>query len=360
MGETEKSTRLYVDIVKHLPNFKLNVQLEVGTEKLGLLGSSGSGKSMTLKCIAGIECPDEGSIILGDEVLFDAKKKINKPSRERKMGYLFQNYALFPHMTVIQNIMTGMLGLSKKDKEIKTQKLMEELHLLDCKKSYPRELSGGQQQRVALGRMLGSDPNVLMFDEPFSALDYHLKERLQQQFLDLLEERKVPAVVVSHDIDEVYRLCDKIAIIQDGKIDSLGTKKEIFEKPTQLSAARLTGCKNISRIKWLKDNEVLAIDWDIVLKVPDVPKSYQGYAGIRAHHLVLTGSKEENAFCYKIIKTSETRFGCTTVFGLKETSSIYEGAITLESDKTIWEAMKDNGMPKYIKLPKDKIMLLRD
>lgn len=356
---------LCVDIIKHLPQFDLKVKLEVGTEKLGLLGGSGSGKSMTLKCIAGIERPDQGTIILGDKIFYDSKKGINIPPQERNVGYLFQNYALFPHMTVMQNILTGMTGLTQKEKETKAQKLIQELHLFGLEKHYPKTLSGGEQQRVAIGRMLAAEPQILMFDEPFSALDYHLKEKLQNQLLDLLDKERLPALLVSHDIDEVYRLCSKIAVIKAGKIELMGTKKEVFDRPARLSAAQLTGCKNISKIKWLKNNEVLATDWGITLKVPKDKKTVIktkpiNYIGIRAHHLTFVNYKEENAFPCKLIKTSETRFGMTMIFTLKETGDLYEGVITLEMDKGLWERLGTQAIPPYIKFPEEKLMLIND
>ena len=164
---------LFVDIRKKLKGFSLNVSFETNGDYLGVLGSSGSGKSMTLKCIAGIETPDEGLIILNGKVLFDSKKKINLKPQERNIGYLFQNYALFPNMTVEKNIGIGLKG-SKYEKNRKINEIIEAFHLQGLEKKYPRQLSGGQQQRVALARCIIYKPDVLMLDEPFSALDTYL------------------------------------------------------------------------------------------------------------------------------------------------------------------------------------------
>ena len=162
---------LYVDIEKHLPGFHLRTSFEAGNEILSILGASGCGKSLTLKCIAGIETPDRGRIVLDGRVLFDSQKRINLPVRDRKIGYLFQTYALFPHMTVRENI---ACGLTSRDRSF-VGSWVEKFYLSGLEDHYPSQLSGGQQQRTALARMLASRPSLIMLDEPFSALDDYLK-----------------------------------------------------------------------------------------------------------------------------------------------------------------------------------------
>ena len=178
---------LSVHIEKRVGDFHLKINLEHEMGITGILGASGCGKSMTLKCIAGIEKPDKGRIVLNGRVLFDSEKKINLKPQERKVGYLFQNYALFPNMTVEQNI---LCGLSKeKDKGVKKEKMEAMIKVMDlasCKGLYPHQLSGGQQQRCALARMLVSEPELLLLDEPFSALDAYLREQLQTQVHGIL------------------------------------------------------------------------------------------------------------------------------------------------------------------------------
>ncbi len=164
---------LYVDIEKDLSSFKLKVEIKQEKGTLGFLGESGSGKSMTLKCIAGLEKPTRGKIVLNDRVLFDSEKKINLSTQDRKVGFLFQNYALFPHMTVSQNIELGLLKLSKSEKKEIVARYLDILKLNGFEGRYPWQLSGGQQQRVALARALATSPDILLLDEPFSALDHH-------------------------------------------------------------------------------------------------------------------------------------------------------------------------------------------
>ncbi|MDF2632452.1 MAG: ABC-type sulfate/molybdate transport system, ATPase component, partial [Caproiciproducens sp.] len=176
-----------VDITKTLGNFRLNVKFEAQDEILALLGASGSGKSMTLKCIAGVEKPDAGRIVLGGRVLFDSEQKINLSPQKRKTGYLFQHYALFPNMTVEENIAAGICA-PKREKGEKIQEKIKAFYLNGLEKHYPSQISGGQQQRVALARILASEPEILMLDEPFSALDSYLRWQMEQEMSGVLEK----------------------------------------------------------------------------------------------------------------------------------------------------------------------------
>jgi molybdate transport system ATP-binding protein len=261
--------------------FCLETEFETGEDSvcLGILGASGSGKSMTLKCVAGIETPDEGHISVNGRVLFDSGKKINLKPRERQVGYLFQNYALFPRMTVMENIRVGLSdslsrglsgslnrGLSKPGRAEKARAWIESMELGGLENRLPSQLSGGQQQRAALARMLIRNPDVILLDEPFSALDSGLREQMQIRFLDLIQrERRVDVVMVTHSRDEAYKLCDSILVMEAGRILAGGSTKQIFANPLSIQAARLTGCKNISPIKRLGENEVLALNWGLRL-----------------------------------------------------------------------------------------------
>ena len=194
---------LQVTIKKKLGNFLLDVDFCMDGGVFAILGASGCGKSMTLKCIAGIERPDEGRIVLNDRVLFDSKKKINLPPQKRKVGYMFQDYAL----------LTGL------------------------EKHMPDQLSGGQKQRVAMARMLAAEPELLLLDEPFAALDSYLKWKMEQQMMDLLKDIQKPALFVSHSRDEVYRLCDTVSCINQGKMEVIEPVKEFFKNPKTKTAA---------------------------------------------------------------------------------------------------------------------------
>ena len=183
----------------------------------GLRGASGSGKSMTLKCIAGIETPDQGRIVLNGRVLFDSEKKINVPIQKRNVGYMFQSYALFPNMNVYENISVGLRARKVKDVDIVVQKVMQQFRVFELASRYPKQLSGGQRQRVALARLMAYEPDVLLLDEPFSALDEDLKEDLLQELKSELQISK-PVIFVSHDKEEVNELCDLKYKIKQGEI----------------------------------------------------------------------------------------------------------------------------------------------
>lgn len=225
---------LFVEIRKRLSDFVLEARFETDDPVTGLLGASGCGKSMTLKCIAGVETPDEGRIVLDGETLFDSERGINLPPQKRGVGYLFQHYALFPHMTVEKNILCGLHG--EKDKAVRRQRLREMIEMLQLEgleKHRPAQLSCGQAQRAALARMLVNKPRLLLLDEPFSALDSHLRDQLQPQFLSLLRSYGRQAVLVTHSRDEAYHLCSRLCVMDGGRILRTGGTKEVFADPGQ-------------------------------------------------------------------------------------------------------------------------------
>ena len=219
----ERFMSLEVKIKKKLKEFTLESELHVETGCTGLMGPSGSGKSITLKCIAGVQTADSGRIILDGRVLYDSEKKINLSPQKRKIGYLFQGYALFPNMTIEENIKTGLKAkkLPKDEIEQKTNDMMKRFHIEELAKRYPRQISGGQKQRTALARMLVCEPEVILMDEPFSALDEYLREQMQDELSNMLEILDKPAILVSHSSKEVENLCDKKYHIQRGHMEEV-------------------------------------------------------------------------------------------------------------------------------------------
>lgn len=255
---------LYMDINKEFKNFKLNINLDLGNEIVGILGYSGSGKSITLKTIAGIITPDLGEIILDNKKLFSAKENINIPTRKRKVGYLFQNYALFPNLSAIDNIRICL----PKERRDEADEFLKRFHVYDVKDQKPLELSGGQQQRVALSRMICVNPEIILLDEPFSALDSGLKWEIQNEFIKFLKTYNKTTIFVSHDKDEIYRLCDKVAIIDNGSVISYDDKDKIFNHPISLEAAKIIGIKNITQVI-RKDNYFYSKDWDALFDLKE-------------------------------------------------------------------------------------------
>lgn len=270
---------LNVRIRKKLGIFQLDVDFEVKDGIFAILGASGCGKSMTLKCIAGIETPDQGRIVLNGKVLYDSEQKINLPPQKRKVGYMFQDYALFPNMSVAQNIMAGM---GKKPEREAVMRYLEQFHLVELASHYPSQLSGGQKQRVAMARMIASKPDIILLDEPFSALDSYLKWELEQQMRETLQEVQKPALFVSHNRDEVYRLCNMVSCIHQGRMEVIEPIKEFFHNPKTREAARLSGCKNISDIDVIDAHHIYARNWDVTLYCKQIPADTVAI-GIRAH-----------------------------------------------------------------------------
>ena len=234
---------LTAEFEKKLGRFFLQVRLEAEQgEILARLGASGSGKSMTLRCIAGIERPDRGPIELDGRVLFDSEKRICLPPQDRRVGYLFQQYALFPHMTAEQNIAAGALGLEKARRKQRTAELAALLRLEDVLKKRPCQLSGGQQQRVALARLLAAEPAVILLDEPLSALDSWLRLQLEAQLRGLLGSLGSTALWVTHDRGEALRNCRRVCLLENGRAAPVREMSQLMADPGSVGAARLCGC----------------------------------------------------------------------------------------------------------------------
>lgn len=363
---TENPTsNLIVDIEKKLANFHLKVSFTSNSEPLGLLGSSGAGKSMILRCIAGIETPSKGKIILNGRVLFDSEKKINLPIRERKIGFLFQNYALFPHITVAENIAFGLpQKLSKIQIKEQVEKQLIAMHLQGLGDRYPHQLSGGQQQRVALARALASQPQALLLDEPFSALDTHLRSQLEQQVTEILADYQGVTLFVTHNMEEAYRLCPNLLVLAQGKTAHYGTKYEIFQKPANMNVAQITGCKNFSLTNIISPSKIAAIDWNCTLEInqsinPRTPSEIS-YVAIRAHHLIFTQNTEQiNTFPCYIARTSETPHRMTVFLKLNSPShDLHDYHLQAEIYKEKWATIKDQPFPWYVHLHPDRLLLM--
>lgn len=311
---------LIVDIRKELAQFDLEVSVEVGNETLGFLGASGCGKSMTLRCVAGVETPDEGKIVLNGRVLFDSAAKVNLSPQERKTALLFQNYQLFPNLTVEQNIGAGIdpATSAAHRKELIDQQV-KRFALEGYERSYPLQLSGGQQQRVALARMLAAQPGILMLDEPFAALDAHLKSQLEQELLDLFDAYEGSILYVSHDIDEAFRFCDRIAVVGEGRIREIGPTQQIVSHPGTLDTIKLSGCKNTSAARQVGPGLVEAIDWGITLATTIAIPEDLAYVGVRAFYISRVDDLEafdgaqQNLIPCVVDRISDSRFERTVM-----------------------------------------------
>ncbi len=287
---------LEVTIKKKVGSFSLDISFRAAEEVFALLGASGCGKSMTLKCIAGIETPDEGRIVLNERVLFDSSKKINLPPQERGVGYMFQDYALFQNMTVEENIMAGMHEKRKQTCLKQVTEYLQAFHLDGLQGQYPRQLSGGQKQRLAMARMMASKPQVILLDEPFAALDSYLKRQMLSEMKQELASRSCPVLLVTHDRDEAFALGQTICAIKQGSVDCVQKKRDFFANPRTVNAAILSGCKNIARVRRIDEEHILAEEWNIILKTKPGNISFS-HIGIRAHDLVPSNVSDGTFHC---------------------------------------------------------------
>ena len=256
---------LEIKVKSKLPGFTLDVSFSVNQEILAILGPSGSGKTLTLRSIAGLTNPDEGFVRLNGKVLLDTAKGINLPARQRKVGFVFQNYSLFPHLTVTQNVAYGIKHLSMNDVKDKVADLLDKMHINHLGDRLPRQLSAGQQQRVAVARALAPEPDVLLLDEPFSALDTMVKERLYLVLQAVQHFFKGDMLFVTHDLAEGYKLSSRIAVFESGRIVQHDRKEKVIFSPSNNTVARLVGFKNLMSGTVTEINETTA-----VIKVPEL------------------------------------------------------------------------------------------
>ena len=377
----------------------MDMNFELDGRRVGILGASGSGKSMTLRSIAGILTPDEGRIVLGDRVLFDSSRHINLRPQVRNVGYLFQNYALFPNMTVRENIMVGLEtqrrsvgslkennksagGLFSRRKVFKEEKnrradeMIEKFKLTGLEDRLPRQISGGQQQRVALARIMAYSPDVILLDEPFSALDWFLKDRMQLELTEMLKDYEGMVIMVSHDRDEIYRFSEELLIVDEGKVVKRGETRSVFADPGTRAAAALTGCKNFSRAERLDDHHVKALDWGITIETERVLPGKFNHLGFRAHQFQPVYLRDETGEVQGkdvLGQTSATRPGnsirCNVISEARlqfernyyikpETESADGTLLTWRVQRELWPEIDERGLPDYLVLPEKDLLYL--
>ncbi len=363
---------LEVQIEKKLPDFALEVSFRAEAEPLSILGASGAGKTMLLRCIAGLERPDRGRIKLNDRLFFDSQSHLNIPARQRRVGMLFQNYALFPHRTVAENIAFGLEGLPGDERSKRVSALIERTHLPGLESRFLRTLSGGEQQRVALARALAIEPEALLLDEPLSALDTHLRSQMEIQLRETFAAFRRPTLLVTHNMEEAYRLGARLLVLSRGRVVASGAKERIFQRPPSVEVARLTGCKNISRARVISDHSVEALDWGCALRLtqPAAQSTAQsaGFVGIRAHHIEFVeangASSEENVFPCRLVQSSETPFRVTLFLSLQQHSSQspQPGAAQLQAEvyKEKWQRFRDKLLPWHVRLRADSLFWMKD
>ena len=347
--------KLYADIHKRIGEFDLNVMIESSADRVGILGESGSGKSMTLRCIAGIEPVDSGHIEVNGRVLYDSAGKINMKPQKRNVGYMFQNYALFPTMSVIKNVMAG-LGRPTEENRGKASDMLKRFRMDGFEDRLPGELSGGQQQRVALARIMVTEPALILLDEPFSALDSYLRDRMQVEMLEMLEDYTGQVVMVSHSRDELYRFSNELFVLSKGSIIRHGETKSVFREPENAIAARLTGCKNFSAAKVVDDHTIEAADWGVTLKLDrDIPADITSI-GYRAHNFSpVYGEKQENCIRFDLMRVDDLPFEKNYYIRTPDINAPLCWFVQGEEQRTL----EERGLPDYLKMNEDDILLLK-
>ena len=343
---------LSVDIRKKMGDFQLEVRFEAENECLALLGASGCGKSVTLRCIAGILTPDEGKIVLDGVTLFDSADKINLPPQKRQVGYLFQQYALFPNMTVRQNIAAAVRD--KRQQKDVTEEKLRQFRLGEVANKRPGQISGGQQQRTALARILASEPKAILLDEPFSALDSYLKYQLEVELAETLEQFPGTILWVSHDRGEVFRNCRRVCVLDQGNSQGTFTLRELFHQPVTEAAARLSGCKNYTAAVPDGDRVILP-EWGLTLNCGGPVPGDVTQVGIRSHH-VHPAAGSVNPIPCAVAKVIEDVFGMIV---LLRPDGWREGAplLRMELPKEEWAALPDRERLTVTVAPENILLL---
>ena len=347
--------RLYADIHRKIGNFDLNVLIESDAERIGILGESGSGKSMTLRSIAGIEEVNSGHIEVDGRVLYDSATKTDLKPQKRNVGYMFQNYALFPTMSVIKNVMAG-LGRPTEENRSKAVDMLRRFRMDSYVDRLPGELSGGQQQRVALARIMVTEPSLILLDEPFSALDSYLRDRMQVEMLEMLEDYPGQVLMVSHSRDELYRFSEELFVVNNGSVLRHGETKEVFADPVDDEVARLTGCKNFSAARVTGDHTIEAADWGVTLKLcRKVPADITS-VGYRAHCFEpVWGDRRENCISCDVERVDDLPFEKNYYIRSLNKNEPICWFVQGEEERIV----EERGLPDYLRIKEEQLLLLK-
>lgn len=373
---TPRPFLLDLELERRLADFPLRLQFKTSCRRLGILGASGAGKSQLLRCLAGLEVPTRGRIQLNGRLLFDSNTCLNVPLQQRRMGLVFQHYALFPHLSVLDNVGFGLAHLPVSQRRQRVADQLSRVGLLAMAQRFPRQLSGGQQQRVALARALAIEPEMLLLDEPFSAQDTYLRRQLQQQMADLLQDCGVPALLVTHDLEEAYRLCDNLIVLDRGQVLAHGPKHGVFDHPQQLMVARLSGCKNFSRLRRTADpTRFWALDWQLPISI-EIPSTAEfSQVGIRANHLrlspapVTSSQLGPNQWLCELQKLSEGPHRLSVYvkavnqwekLQIRHDKYQQQVPIQVEIRREDWLELREHPQPWLLSVSKERLLLLRE
>jgi molybdate transport system permease protein len=360
-AEPKPDFKLEIRIEKSLDPFNLNVQFIAGKGAVGLLGASGAGKTMTLRIIAGIVKPDHGRIALNGRVLYDGAAGQNIQAARRRIGVVFQDYALFPRMTVAENIGFGLGALSSEDRRLRVSRQLDRMHIAELANRYPAEISGGQRQRVAIARCMAIEPEALLFDEPFAALDPHLRRQMEEQLRETLADYNGAVIFVTHDMEEAFRFCTELLVLDRGRVIASGPKHRLFENPRTVAAARLTGCKNIVPARRIAADRVAVDTWNCQLRVAQHVPDALTHLGVRSHQIALLGCEGENTFSCWLVGTSEAPHEVTLYLRLHAAPQPGDlPHVQADIPKDLWRVLSAQPQPWRIGFDPERILMLEE
>jgi molybdate transport system permease protein len=360
IDQTARSAMLELDVHRTLENFDLHVDLSTGRGAVGLLGASGAGKSMTLRMISGVSAPDRGRIVLNGRVLFDNASGVNIPSARRRIGVVFQDYALFPHLTVTENVGFGLRALPEEERRARVEEQLALLQISELSNSYPKEISGGQRQRVAIARCMAIEPDALLLDEPFAALDPHLRRQMEEQLRKTLASYNGVVVFVTHDMEEAFRFCSDLVVLDSGRVIASGPKHQLFERPETVAAARLTGCKNIVSACPLTSDRVAVGTWDCELVAAGQVSNKLTHIGFRSHQFVFQQPADDaNTFPCWLVDISEAPHEMTLYLRLHASPQAGDAPhVQADVPKDVWRELSMQPQPWRVKFDPARILLL--
>ena len=353
---------LEMSVEKRLENFDLKVDLQAIKGAVGLLGASGAGKTMTLRMIAGIVRPDRGRIVLNGRVLFDGATGQNVAAARRRVGVVFQDYALFPHLSVAENVGFGLSSLPRAERRSRVGAYLQRMHIAELADRYPAEISGGQRQRTAIARCLAIEPDALLFDEPFAALDPHLRRQMEEQLRETLAEYSGAVIFVTHDMEEAFRFCTDLLVLDSGRVIARGPKHQLFERPRTVVAARLTGCKNIVFARPVGGYRIAVDAWECELETAEPVLGGLTHLGMRSHQVRFGAeSRGENTFPCWLVNTSEAPHEMTLYLRLHSQPQPGDKPhLQADVPKDLWRTLSVQAQPWTIQLAPERLLLLED
>jgi molybdate transport system permease protein len=310
--------------------------------------------------IAGIVTPDRGRIVLNERVLYDGAAGLNLPAARRKIGVVFQDYALFPRMTVAENVGFGLSALPEQERRKRVESQLEQMHIAELAGRYPAEISGGQRQRVAIARCMAIDPDALLFDEPFAALDPHLRRQMEEQLSETLADYNGPVIFVTHDMEEAFRFCSDLLVLDEGRVIASGPKHQLFERPRTVVAARLTGCKNIVAARRVNANRIAVEAWECELQTAAPVLNGLTHMGLRSHQITFEPTAEGvNTFPCWLVATSEAPHEMTLYLRLHGPAQVGDPAhLQADLPKELWRTLQQRPQPWQVRFDPARLLLL--